>query len=650
MFLEGQIIEFLDADQLKPGYVRKQERDRLQVIDPRGRHLSVNGDRVAIVHCPVPEGDFPRTARTILDRVQARQSEVDIALLWETIGNIGGEFQPLELAELFFSESTPEATSAVFHALSQDNVFFKRNGLHFVARTPDQVATERTRRTRQRYREEQRDQLTEAIKRLVRERGQIPAELNPVIDRIQSWLRYRTGDDVEAILEQIAGATHARDAAYDILARAGRLPPNADRFLVIAGIEESFGAAQVEAAAQLSPAVHTSERIDFRDLPAISIDDEDTLEVDDALTIREEGDQHVVGIHIADASSFVARGDILDIEALKRASTIYLPTRAVRMLPERLSTELASLKQDADRATFTVEVRFDENFNRLDHRILLSSIHVRERLTYEQVDERIQAGNRGLTALHRIALRLREERESQGAINLRRREIKIRVHQTESGEDIRITTIDANSAARMLVSEMMVLINSLAADFAATNSLPVIFRTQEPRDPVAVDTTLPEALAFEKLRRTFKRSRLSLTPGLHSGLGLSAYTQISSPIRRYSDLVTQRQFTALLHGNAVPHTREELLQVLAAAEAAELEIRSLEERSTSYWLLKYLAREKMGAVLNAVVLDKKGTVELDEYYLRGRLPDPGTAEPGTAVQVTIDEIDPLRSEVRFRRA
>jgi hypothetical protein len=92
------------------------------------------------------------------------------------------------------------------------------------------------------------------------------------------------------------------------------------------------------------------------------------------------------------------------------------------------------------------------------------------------------------------------------------------------------------------------------------------------------------------------------------------------------------------------------LQVLAAAEGAELEIRSLEERSTTYWLLTYLAREKMGVALNAVVLDRKGTLELDQYYLRGKLPDPGTEEPGNIVQVTIDAIDPVRSEIRFKRA
>jgi len=650
MFLEGQIIEFLDADQLKPGYVRKQERDRLQIIDPRGRHLSVNGDRVAVVHCSTSESEFPKVAKGILGKVHARQAEVDIALLWESIGNSVREFESPELAELFFSESTPEATSAVFHALSEDNLFFKRNGLRFVPRTADQVTTEQTRRTRQREREEVRDHLTLAVKRLVHERVEIASDLEPVVDRIQSWMRHKTGDEIQGILESLTGVAHARDAAYDILVRSGRISNDDDRFLVMAGIEESFSSGHLNAAAGLVPPA-LSGRVDFRNLPAISIDDDDTVEIDDALTIYQDGSQYVVGIHIADASAFVTRGDALDAEALRRASTIYLPTKAVRMLPERLSTDLASLNKGVDRPVFTIEVRFDADFNRLEHRLVLGSIRVRERLTYEEADERIRGEDFGLTALHRIALRLRAERETHGAVNFRRPELKIRVLRGKEKEEIRITSSDPNSASRIVVSEMMVLLNRLAADFAATNNLPVIFRTQEARDPLPPETSpIPEVLAFDKLRRTFKRSRLSLTPGLHSGLGLSAYTQVSSPIRRYSDLVTQRQFTALLEGRPIPHTREELLHVLAVAEGAELEIRSLEDRSTSYWLLTFLARERMGVVLNAVILDRRGTVEVEGYYLRGKLPDPGTEEPGSIVQVTVDGIDPIRAEIRFRRA
>src|SRR2546427_2231045 len=255
-------------------------------------------------------------------------------------------------------------------------------------------------------------------------------------------------------------------------------------------------------------------------------------------------------------------------------------------------------------------------------------------------------GDPALYTLHRIAKQLRDARSNRGAITFRRAELKIRV----KGDEIKITKINPNSPSRLLVSEMMILANGLSADFASVNSIPVIYRTQEPREAMAVeDTPAVEALAFARLRKTFKRSRLSLTPGLHSGLGLSAYTQASSPIRRYADLVTQRQFTAMLSGAPVPYGREELLRILATAEAAEQEIRAIEDRSTNYWLLEYLSRHKKDEPLAAIVLDTKGNVELEDYYLRAKVPAVNTLEAGETVQVLIESIDPARGEVRFRR-
>jgi exoribonuclease-2 len=170
---------------------------------------------------------------------------------------------------------------------------------------------------------------------------------------------------------------------------------------------------------------------------------------------------------------------------------------------------------------------------------------------------------------------------------------------------------------------------------------------QEPREALAVEETpLIEALAFERLRKTFKRSRLSLSPGSHSGLGLTAYTQISSPIRRYADLVTQRQFTAVLSGQPVPYAPEELLKILNTCEAAEQEIRTLEDRSTHYWLLCFLERQKRDQQLPAIVLDAKGNVELEEFYLRGKVAT--KSEPGTQVQVRIESIDPAKGELKFK--
>jgi len=250
-----------------------------------------------------------------------------------------------------------------------------------------------------------------------------------------------------------------------------------------------------------------------------------------------------------------------------------------------------------------------------------------------------------LQTLHQIARQLQDARAARGAITFRRPELKIRV----TGDEIDVKKINPNSPSRFIVSEMMILANGLSADFASVNALPVIYRTQEPREAVAVeDAPAVEALAFERLRKTFKRSRLSLTPALHSGLGLSAYTQASSPIRRYADLVTQRQFTAMLSGAAVPYGREELLQILVTAETAEQEIRAIEDRSTNYWLLEYLSRYKREEPLAAVVLDAKGGIELQDFYLRGKVTSANKVKPGDAVSVRIESIEPSKGDIRFR--
>jgi exoribonuclease R len=104
----------------------------------------------------------------------------------------------------------------------------------------------------------------------------------------------------------------------------------------------------------------------------------------------------------------------------------------------------------------------------------------------------------------------------------------------------------------------------------------------------------------------------------------------------------------MLQGRPAPYGREELLQILASAEAAEQEIRALEDRSTNYWLLKYLESSKKDEPLAAVVLDQKGTVELEEYYLRSKISGATKAQPGETITVRIDTIDPAKGDVRFR--
>src|SRR5439155_1666751 len=189
---------------------------------------------------------------------------VDVELLWQSVGTRQRELNPSELAELFFAETTPETESAVFRELSEDNLFFRRKGAQFLPKTEEQVLSERTRRQRQRAREEFREHVVKVLEQLLKKNTDIPEESGVILDRIQNWLRFKTGDEIGLILEEIAGAAKARDAAYDILLRAGRVDPTLDRFLVTAGIDPHFSSTLIEAAAQLMPFTHIPARLDYR--------------------------------------------------------------------------------------------------------------------------------------------------------------------------------------------------------------------------------------------------------------------------------------------------------------------------------------------------------------------------------------------------
>src|SRR5262249_58536924 len=144
-------------------------------------------------------------------------------VLWQSIGQADGPIEPSELAGLVFSETTSEAASAVFRALFEDTLFFKRKGTHFVPRSHEQVETEMHRRQRERDHEEFRKHAQTLITDLIRKKtSDIPADASAIIDRIQTWLRLQNRDEVGEILQDVAGAAKARDVAYDILVGAGR--------------------------------------------------------------------------------------------------------------------------------------------------------------------------------------------------------------------------------------------------------------------------------------------------------------------------------------------------------------------------------------------------------------------------------------------
>ena len=646
MELDGHIVEFLESGALRLGYVRRREQRKIQVIDPRGRESSVPVSRVVVVHAAVSEAEFRGTAESIQERIETLCTDIDVELLWESVQTESREFDSMELAESYFGASSPESQSAIFRELADGGLFFKRNGNRFQPRSRLQVDSHRLRIAREQKKELYRKHVGELLDRAIQD-GTTPDtnDWNSISERLELWLRRRKRDEVGSVLEQLVGESRAREVAYDLLIQSGRIEAWEDRFLVIHGISTSFPPEVIEASNNLDPNAVGGNREDWSGQVTLAIDDDETVEVDDALTASEDGAYLKVGIHIADVCAFVNKGDALDQEAFRRSTTLYLPNISVTMFPLRLSTDLASLISGTHRPTFSVEARFGGDNELVDFRVFRSTVTVTDRLSYEAADHRLDEGDATLLHLQRIAHHLQDKRSEGGAQTHRRPELKIRVNDG----DISVRRVEVDTPARLIVSEMMILANRLVADSAATTGMPIIFRTQEPPESPPPDVEgLPEAIQFELLRKRFKRSRLSLSPGAHSGLGLRAYAQVSSPIRRYADLVTQRQFVAALEGKPFPYDREELLGIITSAEAAELDMRRLEQTSTMYWVLTYLTREKMDEPIQALAIDGKGTVELTDYLIRGKVSNRIQWQTGDSVAVQIESIDPVRGDIRLR--
>jgi exoribonuclease-2 len=230
--------------------------------------------------------------------------------------------------------------------------------------------------------------------------------------------------------------------------------------------------------------------------------------------------------------------------------------------------------------------------------------------------------------LHSAAKMLRERRRTAGAILIQRREAKVRVH----GDDIEVSVLDNSSHGRTLVAEFMVLANSVAARYAAVNRIPIIYRVQP---QIAGDFAS-------------QRPRLSLYPEYHAGIGLDFYAQLSSPIRRYADLVLQRQMLGALSGQAPAiYTVDELLTVLAGAENAEASGRELERRAKRYWILRYLERHAMDTPLLAYVTREGQSAELADFAVRGTLHGAPSLPNQMPIMVQVSRVDPLRGWLAF---
>lgn len=365
-------------------------------------------------------------------------------------------------------------------------------------------------------------------------------------------------------------------------------------------------------------------REDLRNLCMVTIDGEDAKDLDDAVSVSKEGDDYLLGVHIADVTNYVQENSALDREALKRGTSVYLVDRVIPMLPHKLSNGICSLNAGVDRLALSCMMRISPKGEVVDYRIMESVICVDRRMSYTSVKKILEDKDEAerekykelipmFEQMEELAGILRGKRRKRGSIDFDFPETKIILDK--EGHPVEIKPYERNTATK-IIEDFMLLANETVAQHFYWLELPFVYRSHDNPDPEKItqlgifisnfgygikttkeeihpkeiqkllgkiEGTPEEAMISRLALRSMKRAKYSVDCTGHFGLACQYYCHFTSPIRRYPDLqihrIIKEQLRGRLKENRIMHYNEILPQV--ADHSSRMERRADEaERET----------------------------------------------------------------------
>ncbi|MCX7974734.1 MAG: ribonuclease R [Candidatus Aminicenantes bacterium] len=441
--------------------------------------------------------------------------------------------------------------------------------------------------------------------------------------------------------------------------------PLVDTHVVIKrfGLRTEYPPEALKEAACLSSRINQEARRgrkDFRRWLTITIDGENAQDFDDAISIKKlPNSNFLLGVHIADVSHFVPPGTALDEEAKRRGTSVYFPDLTLHMFPERLATNLCSLRPRVTRLTFSVLLEIDQKGEVVKTEFCPSLIKTVERMTYSSVYKIFQGDKEesqkyahlleDLFLMRELASLLRERRESLGSLNFDLLEPELIYREGKLAE---IASFEQNEAHH-LIEEFMVAANEAVATFFSDHGLPAIYRVHPPpavgdleelrQKVLALGLYLPrgdqvkphdlqrllraasgrpeEKFVHVQVLRALRIAHYSDENIGHYGLAKNNYTHFTSPIRRYSDLVVHRLLKAALTGEPPPGLISELGELAWHCSACERQAEAAERELIEWRIFRFL-KSKLGEEVKGFIVDFNRVglvVELEDYFVQGLL-------------------------------
>ncbi len=645
--------------------VRCLSRDgnRVTVAVGRNKQAHVPIDRV--VQATGLTGLADAALEAFAKRVAETVGSLDLSEVWELVVEGRRAVTLEEIADLYFGDGArPEQLASLATHLEVLPVYFERRGRIYVARSAEEIKHTALRKRKKADRQTAETSVIEALAE-----GR-PPELHSEMERrlLSEVMGFAVhGDEhprakaIKTLLNRATdGSRDLQRRAFDLLVGAGEMAPDEPLEIERAGLPVTYPVeVDTEALAIAARARNYGDRRDLSASSLFTIDDRDTRDRDDALSVEALHDgRETIGIHIADAGALILVGGAVDREADRRMSTLYTPDVRVPMVPVALSEGAGSILPDQPRMTLTLSATLDDG-DVVDWELFPSLVQATTALTYGEVDEILRDGEDRwlpeLRALDAAADRLRDRREAAGALVMERPDLSVSVMKSEDGlSRVSVDVLPRSTPARRLVTEMMILCNVMLARFCIDNDIPAAYRTQSPLDP-GIDTEGldDDPVAQYRLMGLLSPAVVSTEPGRHHGLGVEAYLQATSPLRRYTDLVMQRQVSHYLATGSPLYSVEEIASVAQRAEVQLRELASIENQRRRYWLLRYLIQQldEGSTDYEAVVLDtdRRGPpiLELTDYPFRVRAKLSPSASSGDLVTLRLHDVDLWRRVPHF---
>jgi exoribonuclease II len=595
----------------KVGAVLADNNTSLQVEAAHGKRSKIKANAV-VLRFEQP-GLMP-----FLDSAQRVADELDADFLWEVAPQEEFEFGALARDYFGHEPSPPESAGLLIRLHGSPMHFYKKGKGRYRAVHPDALKAALASVERKRQQAAAQAEYVAALTRF-----ELPEAFRGKLDEL--LYEPDKGSIEFKALEAASGATGL--AAPHLLERCGAIPSTHDyhlkRFL-----REHFPQGTGFGAVEFGD---TFDDLPLADVRAFSIDDTTTTEIDDALSVTPRPDGGwSIGIHIAAPALGIDIGSALDQVAARRLSTVYMPGRKITMLPDAVIDRF-TLSESTERPVLSLYALIDANLKSVGFDTRIERVAIATNLRHDALEDRfnettLAAGTTDfpwgaeLALLWRYATTLEIARgKADGGPD--RQDYNFYVDD----DRIRIVERKRGSPVDKLVAEMMILANSEWGRQLADADVPGIYRVQGGG-----------------------KVRMSTVPAPHEGLGVAQYAWSSSPLRRYVDLVNQRQIIALTRGESPPYRKggDELVIAMRDFELAYDAYAEFQRGMERYWCLRWIVQEQAQHTRASVV--RESLVRIDRIPLYLRTPSLPDLPAGTPVDVELSAIDLLTLECDCR--